>query len=166
MLRQRGLPVWQRGCTNSVETVSPRQHRADRTPHQTRPDRRHQTIRERTEHPRQLVLQHQRLAADNPPDCPGNYPVSKAITSTIDIKDVVPLGFDVLSDPQGAELKILVRPLIGRPGPIRGKLALSRPRRRTVPIVAVRRQTAHELVPDARAMGRPHFRALLVGHLR
>lgn len=40
----------------------------------------------------------------------GNYPVSKAVTSTIGIKDVVPLGFDVLSDPQGAELKILVRP--------------------------------------------------------
>jgi (R,R)-butanediol dehydrogenase / meso-butanediol dehydrogenase / diacetyl reductase len=40
----------------------------------------------------------------------GSYPASKAVTSTIDINDVVPFGFDVLSDPQGGELKILVRP--------------------------------------------------------
>ncbi len=40
----------------------------------------------------------------------GNYPVSKVVTSAIDIKDVVADGFDVLSDPEGSELKILVRP--------------------------------------------------------
>ncbi|MDP9889090.1 2,3-butanediol dehydrogenase [Pseudarthrobacter enclensis] len=40
----------------------------------------------------------------------GKYPVEKALTSVIDIKDVVGRGFDALSDPNGNDLKILVRP--------------------------------------------------------
>jgi (R,R)-butanediol dehydrogenase/meso-butanediol dehydrogenase/diacetyl reductase len=40
----------------------------------------------------------------------GSYPVSKALTSVIDLANVVPFGFDALSDPQGSEMKILVRP--------------------------------------------------------
>ena len=40
----------------------------------------------------------------------GKYPVRKALTSVIDIQDVVALGFDALSDPNGKDLKILVNP--------------------------------------------------------
>lgn len=40
----------------------------------------------------------------------GKYPVEKALTSVIDIQDVVSRGFDALSDPNGSDLKILVRP--------------------------------------------------------
>lgn len=40
----------------------------------------------------------------------GKYPVEKALTSVINIQDVVSRGFDSLSDPSGNELKILVKP--------------------------------------------------------
>jgi (R,R)-butanediol dehydrogenase/meso-butanediol dehydrogenase/diacetyl reductase len=40
----------------------------------------------------------------------GAYPITKALTSVIDIDDVVTGGFDALVDPNGAEMKILVRP--------------------------------------------------------
>lgn len=40
----------------------------------------------------------------------GKYPVEKALTSVIGIQEIVSGGFDVLSDPQGNELKILVKP--------------------------------------------------------
>ena len=39
----------------------------------------------------------------------GQYPVAKAVTAEIPLDDVVPRGFDTLIDPQGAELKVLVR---------------------------------------------------------
>jgi (R,R)-butanediol dehydrogenase/meso-butanediol dehydrogenase/diacetyl reductase len=39
----------------------------------------------------------------------GRYPVAKAVTSTIDLPQVVPQGFDVLVDPQGNQLKVLVK---------------------------------------------------------
>ncbi len=38
----------------------------------------------------------------------GKYPVSKAVTSTINLPDVVTQGFDVLVDPSGDQLKVLV----------------------------------------------------------
>jgi len=38
----------------------------------------------------------------------GKYPVSKAVTSTIELPDVVSKGFDVLVDPSGDQLKVLV----------------------------------------------------------
>ena len=38
----------------------------------------------------------------------GKYPVAKAVTSTIDLVDVVTKGFDVLVDPRGDQLKVLV----------------------------------------------------------
>jgi (R,R)-butanediol dehydrogenase/meso-butanediol dehydrogenase/diacetyl reductase len=38
----------------------------------------------------------------------GKYPVSKAVTSTIQLPDVVTQGFDVLIDPTGDQLKVLV----------------------------------------------------------
>jgi (R,R)-butanediol dehydrogenase/meso-butanediol dehydrogenase/diacetyl reductase len=38
----------------------------------------------------------------------GKYPVSKAVTTLIDLPDVVTLGFDVLVDPTGDQLKVLV----------------------------------------------------------
>jgi (R,R)-butanediol dehydrogenase / meso-butanediol dehydrogenase / diacetyl reductase len=38
----------------------------------------------------------------------GQYPVSKAVTTTIGLADVVTKGFDVLIDPQGDQLKVLV----------------------------------------------------------
>jgi len=38
----------------------------------------------------------------------GKYPVTKAVTATIDLPDVVTKGFDVLIDPQGDQLKVLV----------------------------------------------------------
>jgi (R,R)-butanediol dehydrogenase/meso-butanediol dehydrogenase/diacetyl reductase len=40
----------------------------------------------------------------------GKYPVAKAITSQILLGDVVTMGFDALVDPQGSQLKVLVRP--------------------------------------------------------
>lgn len=40
----------------------------------------------------------------------GKYPVAKALTSVIGISEVVSRGFDSLSDPNGNDLKILVRP--------------------------------------------------------
>jgi len=38
----------------------------------------------------------------------GKFPVAKAVTSTIDLVDVVTKGFDVLVDPRGDQLKVLV----------------------------------------------------------
>jgi (R,R)-butanediol dehydrogenase/meso-butanediol dehydrogenase/diacetyl reductase len=40
----------------------------------------------------------------------GKYPVAKAVTARIDLEDVVPQGFDVLVDPTGDQLKVLVSP--------------------------------------------------------
>ena len=39
----------------------------------------------------------------------GKFPVARAVTTTIDLVDVVTKGFDVLVDPQGDQLKVLVR---------------------------------------------------------
>jgi (R,R)-butanediol dehydrogenase/meso-butanediol dehydrogenase/diacetyl reductase len=39
----------------------------------------------------------------------GQYPVAKAVTSEIALDDVVSKGFDTLIDPQGDQLKVLVR---------------------------------------------------------
>ncbi len=39
----------------------------------------------------------------------GKYPVARAVTAQIDLADVVTRGFDVLVDPQGDQLKVLVR---------------------------------------------------------
>jgi (R,R)-butanediol dehydrogenase/meso-butanediol dehydrogenase/diacetyl reductase len=39
----------------------------------------------------------------------GQYPVAKAVTSRIPLDDVVSKGFDTLIDPQGDQLKVLVR---------------------------------------------------------
>jgi (R,R)-butanediol dehydrogenase / meso-butanediol dehydrogenase / diacetyl reductase len=40
----------------------------------------------------------------------GEYPVTKALSSVIELDEVVTGGFDVLVDPQGSDMKILVRP--------------------------------------------------------
>jgi (R,R)-butanediol dehydrogenase / meso-butanediol dehydrogenase / diacetyl reductase len=40
----------------------------------------------------------------------GKYPVAKAITTTIDLEDVVAQGFDALVDPKSEQLKLLVAP--------------------------------------------------------
>jgi (R,R)-butanediol dehydrogenase/meso-butanediol dehydrogenase/diacetyl reductase len=40
----------------------------------------------------------------------GKYPLEKAITARIDLPDVVKAGFDVLVDPAGDQLKVLVSP--------------------------------------------------------
>ncbi len=40
----------------------------------------------------------------------GKYPVGKAVTSRIGLSDVVTKGFDVLVDPRGDQLKVLVSP--------------------------------------------------------
>jgi (R,R)-butanediol dehydrogenase / meso-butanediol dehydrogenase / diacetyl reductase len=40
----------------------------------------------------------------------GKYPVAKAITTTIDLEDVVTQGFDALVDPKSEQLKLLVAP--------------------------------------------------------
>jgi (R,R)-butanediol dehydrogenase/meso-butanediol dehydrogenase/diacetyl reductase len=39
----------------------------------------------------------------------GQYPVDKAVTAQIPLEDVVTKGFDTLIDPQGDQLKVLVR---------------------------------------------------------
>jgi (R,R)-butanediol dehydrogenase/meso-butanediol dehydrogenase/diacetyl reductase len=39
----------------------------------------------------------------------GKYPVAKAVTTTIPLVDVVTAGFDVLVDPTGDQLKVLVK---------------------------------------------------------
>ncbi len=39
----------------------------------------------------------------------GKYPIEKVVTSTIDIDDVVTKGFDVLVDPKGDQMKVLVQ---------------------------------------------------------
>jgi (R,R)-butanediol dehydrogenase/meso-butanediol dehydrogenase/diacetyl reductase len=39
----------------------------------------------------------------------GKYPVAKAVTTTIALPDVVTAGFDVLVDPTGDQLKVLVK---------------------------------------------------------
>lgn len=40
----------------------------------------------------------------------GKYPVAKAVTANIALADVVTKGFDVLVDPMGDQLKVLVQP--------------------------------------------------------
>lgn len=40
----------------------------------------------------------------------GKYPVRKAVTAQIGLEDVVPRGFDVLVNPAGDQLKVLVSP--------------------------------------------------------
>ena len=40
----------------------------------------------------------------------GQYPVAKAVTAQIPLEDVVTKGFDVLIDPRGDQLKVLVQP--------------------------------------------------------
>ena len=40
----------------------------------------------------------------------GKYPVRKAVTAQIGLEDVVPRGFDVLVNPTGDQLKVLVSP--------------------------------------------------------
>lgn len=40
----------------------------------------------------------------------GKYPVAKAVTTQISLEDVVPKGFDVLVNPTGDQLKVLVSP--------------------------------------------------------
>jgi (R,R)-butanediol dehydrogenase / meso-butanediol dehydrogenase / diacetyl reductase len=40
----------------------------------------------------------------------GKYPVAKAVTTNIALADVVTKGFDVLVDPMGDQLKVLVQP--------------------------------------------------------
>jgi (R,R)-butanediol dehydrogenase/meso-butanediol dehydrogenase/diacetyl reductase len=42
----------------------------------------------------------------------GKYPVSKAVTATIPLEDVVTRGFDVLVDPRGDQLKVLASPTL------------------------------------------------------
>jgi len=42
----------------------------------------------------------------------GKYPVSKAVTAQIALEDVVPQGFDVLVNPSGDQLKVLVSPTL------------------------------------------------------
>jgi (R,R)-butanediol dehydrogenase/meso-butanediol dehydrogenase/diacetyl reductase len=42
----------------------------------------------------------------------GKYPVSKAVTAQIALEDVVPEGFDVLVNPSGDQLKVLVSPTL------------------------------------------------------
>jgi len=42
----------------------------------------------------------------------GKYPVAKAVTGQIRLEDVVPLGFDVLVNPTGDQLKVLVSPTL------------------------------------------------------
>jgi (R,R)-butanediol dehydrogenase/meso-butanediol dehydrogenase/diacetyl reductase len=40
----------------------------------------------------------------------GQYPVSKIVTSTIPLADVVPRAFEALTDPASTELKVLIQP--------------------------------------------------------
>jgi (R,R)-butanediol dehydrogenase/meso-butanediol dehydrogenase/diacetyl reductase len=42
----------------------------------------------------------------------GKYPVGKAVTARIRLEDVVPRGFEVLVDPAGDQLKVLVAPAL------------------------------------------------------
>jgi (R,R)-butanediol dehydrogenase/meso-butanediol dehydrogenase/diacetyl reductase len=42
----------------------------------------------------------------------GKYPVAKAVTTQIGLDDVVPKGFDVLVNPTGDQLKVLVSPTL------------------------------------------------------
>jgi (R,R)-butanediol dehydrogenase / meso-butanediol dehydrogenase / diacetyl reductase len=42
----------------------------------------------------------------------GKYPVGKAVTSRIQLNDVVTRGFDVLVDPRGDQLKVLASPTL------------------------------------------------------
>jgi (R,R)-butanediol dehydrogenase/meso-butanediol dehydrogenase/diacetyl reductase len=43
----------------------------------------------------------------------GKYPVAKAVTTQIPLEDVVTHGFDVLVNPTGDQLKVLVSPTSG-----------------------------------------------------
>ena len=38
----------------------------------------------------------------------GRYPVAKAVTAQIDLTEVVDKGFEVLVDPRGNQLKVLI----------------------------------------------------------
>lgn len=38
----------------------------------------------------------------------GRFPVERVVTSQIDVGDIVPRGFEPLTDPQGSEMKVLV----------------------------------------------------------
>jgi (R,R)-butanediol dehydrogenase/meso-butanediol dehydrogenase/diacetyl reductase len=40
----------------------------------------------------------------------GEYPITKTLSSVIELDDVVTAGFDTLVDPNGSDMKILVRP--------------------------------------------------------
>ncbi|HET7900256.1 MAG TPA: 2,3-butanediol dehydrogenase [Candidatus Nanopelagicales bacterium] len=42
----------------------------------------------------------------------GKYPVAKAVTAQISLEEVVPQGFDVLVNPTGDQLKVLVSPTL------------------------------------------------------
>jgi (R,R)-butanediol dehydrogenase / meso-butanediol dehydrogenase / diacetyl reductase len=42
----------------------------------------------------------------------GKYPVAKAVTAQIGLESVVPQGFDILVNPTGDELKVLVSPTL------------------------------------------------------
>jgi (R,R)-butanediol dehydrogenase/meso-butanediol dehydrogenase/diacetyl reductase len=42
----------------------------------------------------------------------GKYPVSKAVTAQIALENVVPQGFDILVNPTGDQLKVLVSPTL------------------------------------------------------
>ena len=42
----------------------------------------------------------------------GKYPVAKAVTAQISLESVVPKGFDILVNPTGDELKVLVSPTL------------------------------------------------------
>jgi (R,R)-butanediol dehydrogenase/meso-butanediol dehydrogenase/diacetyl reductase len=44
----------------------------------------------------------------------GKYPVGKAVTAQIPLRDVVTRGFDVLVDPRGDQLKVLASPTLDR----------------------------------------------------
>jgi len=39
----------------------------------------------------------------------GKYPIEKVVTATIDIDDVVAKGFEVLTNPNGDQMKVLVK---------------------------------------------------------
>jgi (R,R)-butanediol dehydrogenase / meso-butanediol dehydrogenase / diacetyl reductase len=38
----------------------------------------------------------------------GSFPVERIVTSRIDLEETVPAGFEVLVDPRGSEIKVLV----------------------------------------------------------
>ena len=42
----------------------------------------------------------------------GKYPVGKAVTDQIPLRDVVTRGFDILVNPRGDQLKVLASPTL------------------------------------------------------